>query len=108
MLKPGAPIFAETVSSQPVAKPLRLRVPTQSERIMQYVRFEQMRAAESQDIETFEEADDFEFEDGEEWFSPYEEVFEPLEDPAPAPVAAPAATETASPAPASTESQVTT
>lgn len=101
MLKPGTPVFAETVSPVPVAKPLNLRIPTQSERIMAYVRYEQMRAAERQEVETFEEADDFEFEDGEQWFSPYEEIFEPVEDP----VAAPAATVTASPAPAPSESQ---
>lgn len=101
MIKPGAPVFAETVSPVPVAKPLNLRIPSQTEKIMAYIRYEQMRAAQSQEIETFEEADDFEFEDGEQWFSPYEEIFEP--EPEPAPVAAPAATQTASPAPAPPE-----
>lgn len=102
MLKPGAPVFAESVSETPVAKPLNLRVPSQSDRIRAYVQYEQMLASQTREVETFEEADDFEFDDGEEWFSPYEEIFEPVEDP----VAAPAATVTASPAPATPESQV--
>lgn len=99
MLKPGAIPFTEIVDETPIAKPLRLRVPTQSERIMELVRYEQMRAMQTQEVETFEEADDFELDDGQVWFSPYEEVFEPdpgLDfDPAPAPVAP--ATQTAPP-----------
>lgn len=76
MLKIGAPSFREPVDPTPIAKPTRLRIPSQSERIMAYVRLEQMRAQEQGQVESFEEADDFEFDDGEEWFSPYEEVFE--------------------------------
>jgi len=89
MLKPGVNRSVEPLSSEPVAKPLRLRIPTQSERIMEYVRYEQMRAQESRDVESFEEADDFEIDDGEEWFSPYEEIFEAA--PEPEPEAAPPA-----------------
>lgn len=107
MIKSGQPIFAESVSPDPVAKPLNLRIPTQSQRIMEYVRYEQMRAMERGQVETFEEADDFELDD-EEWVSPYEEVFEaPAEAPGPAPATPvsgagplPQATSSDSPAPA--------
>lgn len=91
MLLKDSPGHVEANSGIPVAKPLNLRVPTQSERILSYIRLEQMRAMQDAELETFEEADDFEFEDGEEWVSPYEEVFEPVPDPF---VAAPAATVT--------------
>lgn len=88
MLKAGSIPFAERVDETPIAKPLRLKVPSQSERIMEMVRYEQMRAMETREVETFEESDDFELDDGQEWFSPYEEVFEPQEpEPDPAPVA---------------------
>lgn len=95
MLKPNATPFSENVSSHQIAKPLNLSVPSQSERLLNLIRLEQLRAAQHAEVETFEEADDFEMED-EEWFSPYEEVFEPPSDPVPpdAPVAAPAATVT--------------
>lgn len=76
MRKPNAVRFTEQNSGIPVAKPLNLRVPTQSERILQYVRYEQMRAAQEREVETFEDADDFEMDDGEEWISPFEEIFE--------------------------------
>lgn len=79
MLKEIAKRFKEVLSPVPVAKPTNLRVPTQTERIMAYVRAEQIRAQQDLEIETFEEADDFEIE-GEEWMSPYEEVFAPAGD----------------------------
>ena len=83
MLKNLVNRFRETLSPVPVAKPTRLRVPTQSERIMQLVRAEQLRAQQDREVETFEEADDFEL-DGEEWFSPYEEQYgSDLDKPAP-------------------------
>lgn len=104
MLQPGALPFSENVSETPVAKPLRLRVPTQSERIMEYVRYEQMRAQQTREVETFEEADDFELSEGEEWFSPYEEIFEPLDQPEPTEAPVAQATQTAPPAPAPAES----
>lgn len=96
--------FSEPLSDVPVAKPLRLKIPTQSDRIMAYVKLEQMRAQERGQVESFEEADDFELDDGETWFSPYEEVFEAtdtsdLPPPAgvpPAPIAAEVKPETAS------------
>lgn len=49
---------------------------------------------------TFDEEDDFELPDGEEFFSPYEEVFDPEPD-SPAPNGAPAAS--SAPAPANNE-----
>ena len=93
MLKPGKIPFTETVDETPIAKPTRLRVPSQSDRIMELVRYEQMRAMETREVETFEEADDFDLPDGETWFSPYEEVFEPddLVDQAPGAPAPPTA-----------------
>lgn len=107
MIKSGTTLFAESVSDQPVAKPLHLRIPSQSERILAYVRYEQHRAAQEREIETFEEADDFSLDDGEEWFSPHEIVFEPDETPAIAESAPPVATatQTAPPAPVPPESQ---
>lgn len=81
---------AEPNSGIPVAKPTRLRVPTQTDRIMNMLRLEQMRAREDQEFETFEESEDFDLDDGETWVSPYEEVFdaEPFaEAPTPAPPA---------------------
>jgi len=83
VLKKDSAITHEYNSGVPVAKPTNLRVPTQSERILAYVRFEQLRAAQSKEVETFEEADDFELDDGEQWFSPYEETFESPAEPPP-------------------------
>jgi len=83
VLKKGTVITHEKNSGIRVAKPLNLRVPTQSERIMAYVRFEQLRAQQDREVETFEDADDFDMDDGDEWCSPYEEVFEAPEEPLP-------------------------
>lgn len=98
MLKPGAFAHIEVVDETPVAKPLRLKIPSQSERVMEYVRYEQFRAQQSREVETFEEADDFDLDNDEEWFSPYEEVFEAAPEPIdrqdpepPAPIADPPA-----------------
>lgn len=77
MLKDLKKRFVEILSPVPVAQPLRLRVPSQSERIMALVRHEQAMAAKRAEVETFEDADDFDLDDGEEWSSPYEEVFDP-------------------------------
>lgn len=108
MLKDPSRAFAEPHDSTPVAKPLRLKVPTQSERVMAYVRLEHMRAQERGQFETPEEADDFELDDGEEWFSPYEETFEPEVDPlAPPPPVSPAPAAPSSPSPAGDSSPQT-
>lgn len=97
MLKNPDNRFREVLSDRPIAKPTRLKVPSQSEKILALVRLEQMRAQQDREVETFEEADDFELDDGEEWFSPYEEIFEapevppePITPPAEPPVAPPA------------------
>lgn len=101
MLKDSSRAFAEPHDPTPVAKPTRLRVPTQSERVMAYVRLEHMRAQERGQFETPEEADDFELDDGEEWFSPYEETFEPEVDPlSPPPPAPPTPAASSPPSPA--------
>lgn len=95
MLKNFIMRFRETVDPTPVAKPLNLRIPSQTERILALVRHEQAMAAQRGEFETFEEGDDFELDDGEEWSSPYEEIFEP--DPVVPPPAAPAAAPTPEP-----------
>ena len=79
MLKDLVNRFVEKISPVPVAKPLNLRVPSQSDRIMALVRHEFAMASRSNEVETFEDADDFELEN-EEWFSPHEQVFEPTEE----------------------------
>lgn len=101
MLKDPSRFFVEPVDPRPVAKPLRLKIPTQSERVMAYVKLEQMRAQESREVESFEDADDFDLDDGEEWFSPYEEIFEaaPLES-SPPPPAPPTPAASSPPSPA--------
>lgn len=70
---------------------------TQVDRVRQLIRHELfLQAAGGADQhETFEEADDFEMDDGDEWTSPYETDFEPpsetvVEHPAPAPNPPPA------------------
>lgn len=90
MLKDLAKVFFEKLSPVRVAKPLNLRVPTQSERILALVRHEYALANMKQEVETFEDADDFSMEE-EEWFSPYEEVFEAPSEPVPEPVVTPPA-----------------
>lgn len=50
---------------------------SQEDRIRQIIRQEMFRRAISDEAESFEDADDFDFDDGEEWVSPYEEVFDP-------------------------------
>lgn len=48
------------------------------DRIRQLIRQEMFRQAlGAEESETFEEADDFEFDDGDEWVSPYEIGFDP-------------------------------
>lgn len=92
MIKNPEHAYVETLSPDPVAKPLNLRVPSQTDRIMALIRHEQARAALDREVETFEESDDFDLDDGEQWFSPYEENFEPAPEPVtpPAPPAPPA------------------
>lgn len=96
MLKPNQTRYTETNSGVPVAVPTRLKVPSQTERILAHLRLEQMRAREMEEFETMEESDDFELDDGEEWFSPYEENFEVAN---PDPLAPAAPGESANPTP---------
>lgn len=50
-----------------------------NDRIRQLIRMELFRqAAGKEDAESFEEADDFDFDDGDEWHSDYENEFEPV------------------------------
>lgn len=68
----------EIPDNTPVEVPTRLRGGTSRiEQIRRFVRFEMSQQAARQGEETFEEADDFSLAGGEEWFSPYEENFEP-------------------------------
>lgn len=55
-----------------------LRIST-TDRIRHMIRYELHKIAEDKEMETFEEADDFEFDehDGEQWQSPYEIDFDP-------------------------------
>lgn len=89
--------FTEVLSPERVARPTNLKVPSQSERILALVRYEHARAAADREVESFEDSDDFELDDGEQWFSPYEEVFEPQVDPIPASPPAPPAPPPAEP-----------
>lgn len=62
---------------------------SQTDRMRQIIRHEMFMQAIDKEKETFKEADDFDLEDGTEWVSPYEDVFEPLDpDPKPAALAA--------------------
>ncbi len=57
-----------------------------TDRIRQIIRFELAQQMADQGHETFDEADDFEFdEDDDKWESPYELQFEPEAQPDPAP-----------------------
>lgn len=68
----------EIPDNTPVELPSRLRVPqSRVDQIRGYIREEMSRSAAKDQQESFEEADDFNLPDGEDWFSPYEETFEP-------------------------------
>lgn len=68
----------EFPDSTPVEVPTRLRMPQrQVDRVREIIRQEMSRQAAAEELETFEEADDFELPDVEA-FSPYEENFEPV------------------------------
>jgi len=68
----------EIPDNTPVAIPTRLRMPqSRTEQIRAFIRSELSRQSADHGQESFEEADDFSLDDGQEWVSPYEEVFEP-------------------------------
>ena len=85
-------------SGEKIELPTRLRMPDRDDRIRQMIRHELFRqAAGKEEKETFEEADDFDLDEGEQWVSPYEEEFDPdfdappakpVKDPAPSPAPA--------------------
>lgn len=65
----------EPVDNTPVEMPTRLRLPqTRTEQIRQFIRQELSFKAQQEGVETFQEADDFEIEDDQEPFSPYEVI----------------------------------
>lgn len=77
-----------------------------TERIRQIIRHELVRQDDALYVGTFEEEDDFDFDDGETWNSPYEEVFEPQDmGPARSAGVGRSPTETAPPAPRQGEAQ---
>lgn len=82
----------EIPDSTPVAPPIGYKkIPSLAEQIRQAILSEKLKeAAQSQGLETFEEADDFDVGDDFDPRSPYEESFEPVH-PAPAPEAVQAA-----------------
>lgn len=92
----------EINSGEQVELPTRLRMQNRDDRIRQMIRHEMFRSRIADEgMETFEEADDFEMEDGEEWVSPYDNEFDPDFDAAPAPPPAqPAPSPAPPPAPA--------
>lgn len=75
------PIVHEVLSDEPVAIPLRFsRQSGFNEVVRQMIRSEQFaRDMEKNGVETFEEADDFDVGDDVDPNSPYEEVFDPVE-----------------------------
>lgn len=80
-VKAGYQTPYEVPNPTPVAPPVGYkRQPSLTEQIRAMVRSEALRqAAEAEGVETFEEADDFEVDDYDPT-SPYEEVFDPVED----------------------------
>lgn len=87
-------------SGQQVVMPTNLRLPSRDDRIRQLIRHEMFRQAAGQEqAETFEEADDFEMDDGDGWVSPYEDDFDPDFDRAPPAKPAPAPEPSPAPAP---------
>lgn len=82
----------EVVDSTPLEAPLRVSVPSSStQSIRAIVQREMSRLAELDEMETFEEADDFDIEDDPvDPRTPYEAVFDPipLDEPLQPPVAA--------------------
>lgn len=67
----------EINSGEQLVTPTGLRIVSSTDRIRQLIRHEMFRRQEDAENETFEEADDFDLDDGEEWVSPYEDYFEP-------------------------------
>lgn len=66
----------EQNSGEQIVQKTALRIDS-TDRIRQIIRHELYRQRVNSGAESFEEADDFDFDDGEEWVSPYENEFEP-------------------------------
>lgn len=73
--------FIEENSGETLVQKTGLRIMSSTDRIRQIIRHELSEHAARSEHESFEDADDFEFEDGEEWVSPYEEKFDPPAEP---------------------------
>lgn len=68
----------EIPDNTPVEIPSRLRLGvSRAVRMRNFIRHELSRSAAESGSESFEEADDFSLDDGEEWSSPYEADFDP-------------------------------
>lgn len=69
----------EILDPTPVAIPAGFKEPMSlEERIQRIIRTEVSRAAENQGMETFEESEDFEVDDENDPFSPFETFFDPV------------------------------
>lgn len=66
----------EQNSGEVLVQHTALRI-SNEDNIRRIIRQEIFRNTINREAETFEEADDFEFDDGEQWVSPYEEQFDP-------------------------------
>lgn len=66
----------EQNSGETLTQTTQLRI-EDTDGIRKVVRAEMARMAANANLETFEEADDFDLDDGDEWVSPYEEMYEP-------------------------------
>ena len=86
--------FTEKNSGQVLVAKTGLQL-SSTDRIKQIIRHELLQQKLNAEAETFDEADDFEFDDGEEWASPYEVTFDP---PSPEPDVPQGGTQTAPPA----------
>ncbi len=102
LLTRGAADDKEVPDPTPVELPVGYEAPTSTEQlIQQYVRVEMSRLAAGQELETFEQADDFEAEDPEELqMSGFEVHYHELEEEMPAADASPPGSRAEPPEPA--------
>lgn len=70
------PVHVERNSGDCVVSRTGLKL-SREDQIRQMIRHELFRSTVNDKAESFEEADDFELDEDDEWFSPYEEVFDP-------------------------------
>lgn len=74
--------FKEFNSGEQIVQKTQLRIDA-TDKIRQIIRQELFRQTINSEAESFDAANDFEFDDGEEWVSPYENEFEPEPKPEP-------------------------